>query len=160
MRSFGRLTTVLNNILALDEAKIQLLVWSDKDVQEYTIDLNRISQLFELGEDSKGNVLGEYGEYTSFVNEGRSFTFKGESKFKDAGDNYTLFDSGDFYRSFRMQPLPDGFVISANDIKEDGTELTRKFGIDILGLSIKSKHDLAQFILPIIIKEVRRQIFQ
>jgi len=62
---------------------------SDKDLQKYILDLIRIEQLFERGEDSDGDILGYYSEYTEMLNPE-----------KIAGTPYTLKDTGAFYDSF------------------------------------------------------------
>ena len=158
MGRFGRLSDVVDNIQNLQEGQIQLLVWRDKKVQEYIINLITIEQLFKKGEDSEGNVLGEYTEFTELVNEGRTFSTGGESAKKLAGEHYTLYDSGSFYKSYFVKGFKDGFIVKANGIKEDGTDLTRKFGINILNLSKNSKDELAAFIIPVIIDDIRRKI--
>jgi len=160
MRKFGRLSKVIDNIQNLQEGQIQILVWSNKSVQEYIINLITIEQLFKKGEDSDGNILGEYTSRTEFINEGRTFSTGGETAKKLAGEHYTLYDTGAFYKSYSVKGFKDGFVVLANTIKDDGTDLARKFGINILNLSKKNKNELASFIIPVIIKDIRRQIFE
>lgn len=158
MRDFGRLTDLIRNVKSLNDGNIQILVFGNKSVKEYIIKLITIEQLFKKGEDSEGNVLGEYTGFTEELNQDRTFTVGGESAKKLAGEHYTLYDSGAFYKSYSVKEFKDGFVVLANSIKDDGTDLTRKFGINILNLSIDNKNELANFILPIIIKDIRNQI--
>ncbi len=44
-------------------------------------------------------------------------------------------------------------------MKEDGTDLARKFGKGILGLTTESKNKLIDKILPLVIIDIRNQIF-
>ncbi|MDB5280889.1 MAG: hypothetical protein JWR61_5844 [Ferruginibacter sp.] len=111
------------------------LVLKDKKVQKKILDLNRIDQLFDRGVDSKGDALPPYAKSTI-------------AKKKAAGQEYThmtLKDKGDFYESFKIVMVDGGFVIEA-DAEKDGTDLTKRYGKEILGLSEDSMGKLIEII--------------
>ena len=124
------------------------------------LDLNRINQLFKKGIDAVGDEIGFYSEVTEQLSRGQSFGFGGDSgrKSKKAGEPIFLLDEGDFYRSFKVKVLDDGFVITADTLKDDGTDLVNSYGKDILGLTNESRNEIIKEIIPFIIQETRKII--
>lgn len=61
-------------------------------------------QLFNKGVDEDGDVLGFYTKTTEKLSGGR----------KKAGTRYTLFDTGQFYRSIFLRVLRDAVLIDAD----------------------------------------------
>jgi hypothetical protein len=146
----GKIFKLCDNIINLDANKIVINVIFKDEVRSFILDLNRINQLYDKGEDIQGDVIGEYSRFTEEITKGR----------KKAGAHYTLYDTGAFYKSFDVAVYSDdSFTIEADSIKEDGTDLTRKFGKGILGLSSESKGKLVEKIIPLVIVELRKQIF-
>lgn len=129
-----RLFKVLDNALKLDIDKLMQEVYSDKELQEFILDLNRRRQLFQRGIDSKGSKLGVYAPLTEKLSEGITFSFQGEGKTKVAGGDIFLFDTGDFYESFKIVIEKTAIEITADPQKED-TNLFDKYGPDIVGLT-------------------------
>jgi len=103
-------------------------VMSDKELQKYILDLIRIEQLLERGEDSDGDILGVYSEWTEMIN-----------PVKEAGEHYTLKDTGAFYDSFLIYIYKNYFEIDADPLKTDEngqeTNLFYEFGENIIGLN-------------------------
>lgn len=146
----GKIFKMCDNIIALDVKKIAINVIFKDEIRVFILDLNRIDQLFKTGEDIYGNFLGTYSFRTEILTKGK----------KKAGDHYTLFDTGEFYRSFDVAVYSDeSFTVEADTLKEDGTDLAKKFGKGILGLNDASKQKLIDKILPFILIEIRKQIF-
>lgn len=146
----GRIFKMCDNIIAIDAKKIAINVIFKDEIRVFILDLNRIDQLFKTGEDIYGNFLGSYSFRTEILTKGK----------KKAGDHYTLFDTGEFYKSFDVAVYSDeSFTVEAETIKEDGTDLAKKFGKGILGLNAASKDKLITKILPFILIEIRKQIF-
>lgn len=145
----GRLGQVAKNSIALDQSKVLIRIWRDKNVQTFIVDLNRVDQLLKKGVDSLGDTFGLYASDQGTV------SFKGVTKNKKRNTNISLLDTGDFYRSFDVKLSGDGFTITANDVKGDNV-LTDIYGKEILGLTNESNNELAKKILPIIIRETRR----
>lgn len=94
------------------------------------------------------------------LTKGQTFGYGGASgrKTKRAGEPIFLLDEGDFYRSFKVKVLDDGFTIQADAIKDDGTDLVQQYGKDILGLTNESKSEIIKKILPMVIQETRKAI--
>lgn len=131
-------------------------VFADKDLQKFVLLLNKSGQLFQNGIDATGTVIGEYSPVTEQLNEGKVFSFDGKRRTKKAGEPIFLYDTGDFYRSFKVVVKKDGFVIEANTNVEDGRPLDKQFGKDILGLTNESKGIISKAIQ----KEVAKGILQ
>jgi hypothetical protein len=133
---------------------------SKSEVKRLVLQLNRVEQLFRKGIDADGKVFGRYAASTEERNERRSFNYGGFNQIKQEGKPIILYDSGDFYKSFNVRIYNDGFTIIANDEKDNGILLAEVYGKKILGLTTTSKNELSKFIKPIIIQEVRKQIFK
>ena len=129
----GLMDTVLGDLMerskALSQREIWFYVFSDMKFKTKVLDFIRIDQLFEQGVNEDDQVIGRYSVITEMV-------YNPE---KVAGSPYTLKDSGDFYKSFMMEVLPDGIIINADGIKDDGTDLLERFTDKILGLTDESK---------------------
>ena len=138
------------------------IVFQNNEVQDLVLDLNVFEQLFKESELADGNIIDKgYSRNTGEANQGGSFNLsnsKGESfsRKKEQGDPYFLLDTGDFYKSFKVKVLDDSFVIIAETIKEDGTDLL-KYG-DLLGLTNESKAKIIKEIIPFVIQETRKII--
>lgn len=148
---FASIYKLCDNAIKLDAAKIFIRIIFKDEIRVFILDLNRINQLYEKGEDSYENFLGTYSYRTENITKGR----------KKAGDHITLLDTGAFYKSFDIAVYSDeSFTIEANTIKEDGSDLasSKRYGKGILGLNEESKCKLIEKILPEIIIEVRRQL--
>ena len=125
--------TVLGDLMErtmfISQKEIWFYVFSDMKFKTKVLDFVRIDQLFEQGVNEDDQVIGTYSIITETV-------YNPE---KVAGTPYTLKDTGDFYKSFMMQVLPDGIIINADGIKDDGTDLLERFTNKILGLTDESK---------------------
>lgn len=100
------------------------------------LNLNRDSQLFEQGIDSKGNPISP--EYTPFTVEMKRFS-------NQPSDRVTLRDTEDFHNSFFMDASKFPIRIDATDSKT--SELKGKYGEDIFGLTEDSQGDFNKAIL-------------
>ena len=144
------LTRYANKLAAFDLHLLLRKVWERREVQDYITKLNTeglpTSQLYEQGVTAGGQDLGDYTEFSIFLKE----TGTGDKRI----DHITLKDTGDFYRSFIVSAFNAGFRIDANPIKED-TDLTLRFGRDIIGLSESNIILLIEFIRPFFIAEAK-----
>ncbi len=118
--------------------------------------MNRIDQLFFEGVKSDGSTLPLYqGVYNQV------YTFEGNSRTKAQGEPYALYDTGDFYKSFRLLQDKTGFKILANDEKENGTlQDMYANGVPILGLTEESISKLTEEVQPYIIQAIRDEILR
>jgi len=153
---FKRLYEIISNTKNLSVKKVAFFVFSLNEVQKIIIDLNRIDQLFYDGINVDGQSLPTYKHTYDKV-----YTFEGKSNIKRKGEPYLLYDTGDFYKSFKVFPTTDGFIIYANDEKEDNN-LTQSYGngSKIIGLTDESKSKLSQEIIPYIVSFVRAEILR
>lgn len=124
--------TLLKTRLLSD--KIAWLQAFDNELKVKVLDWIRYDQLMK-GVDENDQIMGLYSEFTEMIN-----------PTKQAGTPYTLFDTGDFYRSLFMVVLIDSFIIDGDDEKIDefGT-VTRLFdwlGEGIVGLNKESREKL------------------
>lgn len=80
-------------------------------LQAMTPDLNRViltrwiqqDQLFTRGVDATNKIIGLYSITTEIISRGR----------KRAGEPFTLYDTGAFYRSMFIDVLQDSFIVGA-----------------------------------------------
>lgn len=130
--------TVLGDLMErtmhISQKEIWFYVFYDTKFKTEVLDFIRIDQLFEQGVNEDDEVIGTYSLRTQME-------FNPE---KVANTPYTLKDTGDFYRSFMLEVLPDGIVINADGLKEDGTDLLERFTDKILGLTDDSKIKLIE----------------
>ena len=153
---FKPLRDILNKAKKLDENRLMFEVLrNDTDLQDYILDLNRLEQLFKKGIQSDGadlvstnSSVGTYGRFTEELNAGRSFTYKGVSKSKIAGQKYFLYNDGLWFNSFRFNPSLNYFEINA-DSTRDNTNMLDEYG-DILGLTDESKAMLSIKLIPLL----------
>ena len=135
---FPDLDRLFENAKNLNPDKIWLMAM-DEEVKQEIIRLNTKDQLFDKGIDSLNRSLGVYSK--------RSIEEFGKRK-----GRLQLFDTGEFYNSFRILVDAGGLVILADTIKvgDDGVDdLAVKYGIDILGLEDSNQELLIRtFIEP------------
>jgi hypothetical protein len=112
------------------------------------LDWVRYDQLMK-GVDENDQIMGLYSEVTQMIN-----------PTKQAGTPYTLYDTGEFYRSLFMVILLDSFIIDGDDEKIDEFgNVTRLFdwlGNGIVGLNEKSRQKLKNEIIIKFNKYVRK----
>lgn len=140
---FEKLINKLNKIANLNEG----FIWHlsiDNGIKKEIIRLNTIDQLRDEGIDSLGNTLGDYSEISVEV-------------FGKREGHITLEDTGDFYNSFRVFVTFDDLTITANTLKDD-TDLTFRFGKDIIGLTEPNLEKVKELILESMIKVIRKMI--
>ena len=130
--------TVLGDLMErtmhISQKEIWFYVFYDTKFKTEVLDFIRIDQLFEQGVNEDNEVIGTYSLRTQME-------FNPE---KVANTPYTLKDTGDFYRSFMLQVVPDGIIINADGLKDDGTDLLERFTDKILGLTDESKIKLIE----------------
>jgi hypothetical protein len=140
---------VLNKLRTIRTQDIWNKVFMDKTLSNMILEMIQQDQLFNEGVDEDGDIIGTYSEWTEMLNPE-----------KVAGTPYTLFDTGEFYKSMRIVVLNDSFVVEAQPVKidEDGkkTNLFEKYGEGIIGLTDENKQKLAIEIKERFIIEVNK----
>jgi hypothetical protein len=157
---FDSLKKLCDNVKNLESNKILVSIWFDKSVQDFILDLNRLNQLFKSGVDANNELLGYYSPATEWITKGKSYQYGGLSSKKTSADHITLYDTGMFYKSFRVKVYKDGFIVYANSIVDDGSDLTEIYGQDIIGLTNESTQELYNKILPLVVQNIRETILK
>lgn len=125
----------LRRAIQLKHAEIWREVFKDLDFKEQILDWIRWDQLYNEGVDEMGEIIGTYSTYTEILNPE-----------KQAGTPYTLYDTGEFYRSMSIAILDLAIEIDADPIKTDEfgqtTDLFTEYGEGIIGLTDESKQKL------------------
>jgi len=99
------------------------------ELKELIIELNQ-DQLYDLGEDSKGNKLWSFSPSMPYS----PYTIKIKQAKGQPTDRLTLRDTGAFYKSFTVEVEGTSIVLDADGQKQDAN-LFSQYGIDILGLN-------------------------
>lgn len=128
---------ILNRARTLHTTSLWLEVFKDGVLKRQVLQWIQQDQLFEQGIDEDGDIIGTYSEFTELINPE-----------KVAGSHYTLFDTGEFYRSMYVVVLSDSIVIEADPVKIDDngekTNLFYEYGEGIVGLTDENKQKLAE----------------
>ena len=145
---FPILDKLFHNAKNLNQDTIWVMA-IDEDVKREIIRLNTRDQLFDKGVDSLDRSLGVYSKTS--VN-----------KYGKRPGRIQLFDSGEFYKSFRVLVDADGLVIFANALKvgDNGVDdLAVKYGIDIIGVTESNQEELIKkYVKPKYIDAVINQL--
>lgn len=160
MISFGRITDLVNNAKELTYQSTLFFVFSQEDIQLFAVELNtgdpNISdrgQLFLHGVDANGIELsqigGDYSPITKDLKQFQGLPF----------DRVTLYDEGDFYRSWNFVNTSGGFILEADTIKE-GEDLRNRWGKGIIGLNDESIQKLIIEVVPWIISYILRELLR
>jgi hypothetical protein len=143
---------VLNRYRNLKEEYLWRKVFNDAKFREWTLDLIRQDQLFKQGIDGDGDIIGTYSEYTEMMNPE-----------KVAGTPFTLFDTGDFYKSFVLYIYKNYIEVDANPIKindkGEKENLFWKYGENIIALTDESLEKLRTEFLIRFKKELKELLY-
>jgi len=122
------LGTQLRRAKMISERVFWRTAFNDPNFTNYILDLIRNDQLFSQGIDSDGDIIGYYSEWTEMMNPE-----------KEAGEHYTLKDTGKFYESMIIYIYDNLIEIDADPIKKDDkgkeTNLFNEYGENIIGLT-------------------------
>ena len=147
---FPELDKIFHNAKTLNEDTIWITAM-DEEVKQEIIRLNTKDQLFDKGIDSLNRSLGVYSKTS--VN-----------KYGKRPGRIQLFDTGEFYKSFRVLIDKSGLVILANALKVgDGgvDDLAVKYGIDIIGITDSNQEELIRtFIRPKYVHAIMKQLMR
>ena len=137
---FKDLRNRLDKFKQLDADKMAYQLTRTGNFQDLVIELNTEDQLFDKGQNSKGESLSDIGgNYSPITIE----ISKRKGRPKKSASSINLNDTGDFYNSFRVTPFIGGFDIDADPIKDD-TNLFSEWGVDIVGLNEQNLDKIRQ----------------
>ncbi len=152
--AFDRVKKILDNAIALDDNKIINQILSNKSFQEFIIDLNTEGQLFDKGINSLGVKLSDIGGLYSPVTIELS---KAKGRPKKSASSINLFDTGDYYKSFKIVLFNYSFDIVSDPIKDD-SNLFDDWGKEIEGLTEENLQKVIDAIRSKIIPIIRARI--
>jgi hypothetical protein len=137
---FKDLRNRLDKFKQLDADKMAYQLTRTGNFQDLVIELNTEDQLYDKGQNSKGESLSDIGgNYSPITIE----ISKRKGRPKKSASSINLNDTGDFYNSFRVTPFIGGFDIDADPIKDD-TNLFSEWGVDIVGLNEQNLDKIRQ----------------
>ncbi len=156
--TWGRLSDFINNAKRLDFNSTFFFVFSQRDIQLFAIELNTGSpnnseygQLFLHGENIDGEPLkgigGDYAPITKDIKQSEGLPI----------DRITLYQDGDFYRTWDFIQTEDSFILRADTIKE-GDDLQDRWGSKLVGLTDESISILSQEIAPEVIRYILSEL--
>jgi hypothetical protein len=97
----------------------------DRITKEQVLDWIREDQLRQRGVDKDGDVIGYYSRATESITKGR----------KRFNEHFTLFDTGDFYRSMFITVTSEDLFINATSQSYTDMQKKRWWTDSILGLT-------------------------
>jgi hypothetical protein len=130
--------TKLDILLKKGKLLKELDIWYksfDTKTKETIIDLIQNKQLKDKGVDGLNQVVGYYSLATERITKGR----------KQQGDHYTLFDTGDFFNSMRIE-VTDALLYITGNGKKGKDNLYIKYGDYITTLNEDSLEVLRDII--------------
>ena len=137
---FKDLRNRLDKFKQLDADKMAYQLTRTGNFQDLVIELNTEDQLYNKCQNSKGESLSDIGgDYSPVTIE----ISKRKGRPKKSASSINLYDTGDFYNSFRVTPFVGGFDIDADPIKDD-TNLFSEWGDDIVGLNEQNLDKIRQ----------------
>lgn len=154
---FESLKQLAQNAIDLDSSAIAVEVYKTPDIISVILKGNRIDQLSQ-GLDATGKVIGYYSAFTEFISNGDISSFDGLSFAKIEGEPYNFVDTSEFFSSFGVRIEKDGFIIVADDQKEDGP-LSAKYK-NLLGLDNESRNQLVEAMRPVFLEFVRESLLK
>lgn len=150
MKYFKKLRRLLDIFLMLDVDNLAYDITIKGETKQLIIDLNTKDQLYEGinadGEDLE-SIGGQYSNLTIEIKKREGLPT----------DRITLFQTGDFYDTFEIEPFKGGFEIFADTDKESG-DLQIRWGTELLGLTEENKKTLINHYKNEILKAIRKKL--
>jgi hypothetical protein len=143
--------TIIDEQLRRVRLLSETLAWVetfDTATKEQVLDWIREDQLRSKGVNKFGEVIGYYSRSTESISKGK----------KRFNTHYTLFDTGDFYRSMFVTVTGDSLFINAN-AKKGQDDLFQKFGTSIIGLTDENFAKLKEKVKTSYIEYARKTLF-
>ena len=118
----------------------------DTATKNEVLDFIKIDQLQNKGVDKDGEVIGYYSLATEYISKGR----------KKFNTHYTLFDTGDFFRSMYIAVFQQEIIIDGDTNKMQDQEW---FSNKIIGLTDENFRKLKEIVQTSYIDYARSTIF-
>lgn len=139
---------------SLSDTKIWMLSANNRLIKDLVIKLNTDEQLYKQNVNSKGERLntigGNYSPVTLLIS-------KQKGRPKRSLQDINLFDTGEFYNSFKVIVNAQGILIEADTDKGDN-DLTDRWGNDIIGLTDENMGVIIEEIKKAYIRILRQEL--
>lgn len=142
-----RVDVLLRKAKLLSDSVAWLNTFQSSITRKWVLDLVREEQLRSKGVDGNNEVIGYYSLTTSLINPKKVFNTP-----------YTLFDTGDFYRSFWLAVSSNYIEINANGDKGE-EDLFEKYGEKIIALTDENFQKLKEMVYTSYLKQLRKLLF-
>lgn len=139
--------SMLERVNQLSSAVAWFDAFKFSDIKRMIIEMIQKDQLFERGVDGNNEVIGFYSYATEIASKGK----------KQQGTHYTLFDTGEFYKSMFIVVLSDALLIKADTNKFDDQVW---FSNDIIGLNDESMIKFVSKLRQSYIRYARKVLFE
>lgn len=155
---FGKILALNDKVQALKMNEVLHEIIDQDNIKAEIVDLNTQKQLFNEGLQSDGTINPDYSDTSVNV-------------YGKPPGPIKLFDTGDFYSTFKIQNNEDNFTIEANTLKDISDKVTMNqmndnVTVDLLarfpkalGLTDESKGALITTIKPIFVGNIKSKIF-
>lgn len=134
------------DIQALSGGKLFILIFKNQSNQKFVLDLNKEGQL-RFGKLAEGGEMPVYSRTSQVV-------------FGKPNTRWQLYDTGDFYRSFKVTGLTENELTWTGDTQKEDVDLVDKVAPwgEIFGLTKESQELLAQEIIPQLRELILKQL--
>lgn len=154
---------LLDRAISISSDDIFIKVYSQDRVKKFIAKLN-VDQMDVEFVNSEGvqlsDVGGDYSPVTIELSIERGRPKKGIDKVDLHGTKESGGDSGEFHKSIHVSHVDaTGFIIDADPIKDDGTNLFTEWGEEILGLTFDSLEKLILFVTPLYQQAINNFLF-
>ena len=137
---------LIDRIKRLTPGKLFLITFKNKEPQQLVLELNKQGQL-KFGKLADGGVMPPYSEVS-------------KAKFGKPNTRWQLFDTGDFYKSFKVTSVTENEILWTGDTQKEDVDLAVKvaeFG-EIFGLLPESREILQREVTPLIREIIRKEL--
>ena len=135
MFEFQQLRDLCKGVLSLNRLEALAFILNQPDVQDEIIRLNQKDQLSK----------GLYSDGTETPEYAASYKALKRLIVSNVGDRMDFKLSGDFYRTFDVEVLPNGDINIEADGNKENKNLFDIYGIEILGLTEDSQNKLLPY---------------
>jgi hypothetical protein len=147
------LSSVVKDLRKFNAVRRMDEVIGEDRTRQLIISLNTWTQLYDEGIDSEGVRLSSIGgEYASSTMQ----RVDAIGNRKSSPSSVNLFDSGDFYKSFKAEPMGQGKVQLTADTRKPDNDLADRYGENLAGLTNENNKKVQEFVVGIVLDDLLR----
>lgn len=152
---FGPVKDMIARLKKVSANTLSVSVFIQPEIKTLILRLNRVDQLYSKGVTADDQIIGVYSFLTGTITRDQTYTYQGIQSTKKYGERFTLYDTGEFYESFRVVVTKTGFIITADAQKPDKDLM--EYG-ELLGLTPESRDELSEKMLPLLRESLRKTL--